>query len=454
MNITREEPAARQVVLKIQLDSSDVEPYLGRVYRRLVNTLQVPGFRKGKTPRSILENFMGKDSMVREGLDLIMPESVSRAISQEELQSFGEPEMELMEIDPITIKAVVPLEPVVELGEYGEIRQQPEAVDVTSEQVDAAVEQLRMAAGVWEPRQDQVRFDDLLTLDVDGFIDGKRVANDRGVQYIPKLDNPMPFPGFSVHLEGMKQDEAKEFTISVPEDHPDASIAGKDCRFNVKLLEIKEMKLPELDDEFAKGVEGGYGNLETLQAAVRGRLQEGAERDSRRNFQESILEQVLENAQVEFAPLTEERELGMLIDERARAMRQYHVDIDAHLRETGKTAEDIREELRPEAVRRLTRYLVLRKLGSNEAVEVKPEEVDAEIDRMVDASRANAEETRQTLSSESARRALTDAIYSRKALECLAEIAQADRPGDKLENMTASNPKISPKESGGGPDGG
>ena len=450
MNITREEPATRQVVLSIQLDPPDIEPYLDRVYRRLVNRVQIPGFRKGKAPRSILENHMGREAMLREGLDIILPESIDRAISEEKLEPFGDPDMELVELDPMSVKAVVPLEPVVDLGNYGELRLEAEPVEVTQQQVDEAIAQLRRGSGVWEPRQGGVRFDDLVTLDVDGIVEGRRIAHDRGVDYIPRQDNPLPFPGFSIYLEGMSQGETNEFALPIPDNYPDSSIAGKECHFNVKVLQVKEMRLPELDDEFAKGVGDGYESLEALRATVQERLQDEAEREARHAFQERSLEELIKGAQVEFAPLTEERELDRLMEDRARAMEQHRVPMDAYLRESNKTEDEIKEELRPEAARRLIRFLVLRKLGSNEGIEVPPEEVDAEIDQMANLSSSKSEETRQTLSSESARSALTSAIFSRKVLERLADILQGATPAVKSEE-TATEDDSSPEESEGGP---
>ena len=255
--------------------------------------------------------------MVRESLDSILQESLDRALKEEDLECFGEPDVELVEIDPFSFKAVVPLEPVVELGDFRSIRLEPEPVEVTEEQVDKFIERMRYDAAPWEPVERPVKFDDLVALDVDGYIEGNQVADDKGVDFIPTKDSPMPFPGFSVYLEGMQADESKEFTLKVPEENPDNTIAGKDCRFNVKVLGIKEKVLPELDDEFAKGVGDGYESLEALRTSILDTLTQRTEWVARRSFEEKSLEEVIKGVSIEVPEVTTNREIDRLLEEQA-----------------------------------------------------------------------------------------------------------------------------------------
>jgi len=454
--VTKEDAATRQVVLNIQLEPADLERHLSQVYRRLVNRVQIPGFRKGKAPRPVLESFMGREAVVREGLDSILVESLNQAMEEESLEPFGEPEMEVLELDPVSFKAVVPLEPGVDLGNFRELRLQPEAVEVGEEQVGEVLQQLQRSSGVWEPRQGKVRFDDLVTIDVEGTADGRRLAHDQAVDFVPRLDSPLPFPGFSVYLEGMDKGETKEFTLPIPADYADSAIAGKEGRFNVKVLEIKEMKLPELDDEFAKGVGEGYDSLEVLRANLLERLRGDSERRVQIALQEKTLEEVIQGATVEYSALTEGRELSRLVEERAQALREQRLQADAYLRELNKPEEEVREELRPEAVKRLTRFLVVRQVGREEGVEVTQEEVDAEIERMADGLRDSGDSVRQAFSSDDAKGAVRNAIMTRKVMERLAEIAQGSGAPDSKEEdpaQQADDSTIDP-ERGGSSNGG
>ena len=424
MKVTREEAAPREVVLNIELESDDLESYLDRSYRRMVGRVQIPGFRPGKAPRVIVENHLGKEAMIRESLDYIAQQSIGKAIEDEELEAYGDPDIELLEINPPSFKATVSLEPVVDLGDFRTIRLEPEPVEVTEEQVSGVLERMQSDAAPWDPVDRPVKFGDLVTMDVDGFIEGQQVADDKGVDFIPTEDNPSPFQGFSVYIEGLKKGQPHEFTLPVPEDYPDESAAGKECRFKVKVLEIKEKALPPLDDEFAKGVGDGYDSLDSLRHSILEDLTQRAETVSQRAFQETSLQEVIKAATIEVSELTTNREIDHLLDDQAQALRNRRMDMDTYLRNVGKTEEELREELRPSAQERVTRFLVLRKLAEEENLEVADEEIDAEIDSMISGQSESAESLRQVLSSENSRMSLGNAILSRKVVERLSEIVQ------------------------------
>ena len=424
MIITREDSEARQVVLNVELEPSDIEQHLQRVYRQLVNRVQIPGFRKGKAPRSVVETFLGRDAMVQEGLDSIVTSSLNQALEQESLEPFGEPEIDSLELDPVSFKATVPLEPEVDLGDFRGIRLERDPVEITDEQVTEVLEQLQRGNGVWEPREDAVRFGDMVNLDVDGTIEGNRVLLERGVDFVPQQENPIPFPGFSVYLEGMNSGEDKEFTLTVPEDYRDAAIAGKECRFEVKVLEVKEFRLPDLDDEFAKGVGEGYDSMDELQDDIRQRLYNDAQEAAGRELREKALQQVIEGANVVYPPLTEQRELERMVEDRAQALREHRLQAEDYVAEAGKSDDEVRTELRPQAVERLTRFLVLRQLSREEGIEVTDGDVEDEIDQMAGTGESQ-EAIRNAFSTDNARSAIRSAILSRKVQERLGEIAES-----------------------------
>ena len=425
MIVTREDSEARQVVLNVELEPADIDQHLQRVYRQLVNRVQIPGFRKGKAPRSVVESFLGRTAMVQEGLDSIVTASLNQALERESLEPFGEPEIDSLELEPVSFKATVPLEPEVELGDFRSIRLEPDPVEIADEQVTEVLEQLQRSNGVWEPREGQVRFGDMVNLDVDGTIEGNRVLLERGVDFVPQQDNPIPFPGFSVYLEGMSSAEEKEFNLTVPEDYRDTAIAGKECRFEVKVLEIKEFILPDLDDEFAKGVGEGYDSMDELQDDIRRRLHNDGTEAASRELQEKALQQVIDGANVVYPPLTEQRELDRMVEDRAQALRDNRLQAADYVAEAGKSDEEVRAELRPEAIERLTRFLVLRELSREEGIEVNDDDVEDEIDQMAGTGESQ-EAIRNAFSTDNARSAIRSAILSRKVQERLGEIVQSD----------------------------
>ena len=426
MNVTTESANSTEVTLNISMDSEDEEPFISRSYRRMVTRVQIPGFRPGKAPRSVVERHVGRTALVHEALEFLIPETLDQVLKEQDIQAFAEPDLELLEVEPVSFKAVVPLEPLVELGGFREIRLEREAVDVSEAQVDEVIEQLRFEAGPWSPVDRPVKFGDLLSLNVTGTIGGERAIYDQGVDYIPNQDNARPLPGFSIYLEGTVEGQEKEFTLTVPEDYPQADYAGQECRFQVKVLSIKEKELPELDNEFAKGVGDGFESLVALRADVQMRLTNDAETASLRELEQKSLGELLEVATVQASSLVYQRELDQMHQDQERRLRDQRVDMDTYLGYIGKTAEEWREQLRPQAEQRLNTYLVLRKLSQEEDIDISPEEIQDEIDSMATSSADSEDPMRKVLSTDNARDSIRSSLLNRKVMQRLVEIFQGE----------------------------
>jgi trigger factor len=414
------------------MEPEDEEPFLTRSYKLVAKQVKIPGFRPGKAPRSIVENHVGRAVLVQEALDFMIPETLDQALKNENIEAFSEPRLEILETEPVTFKAVVPLEPVVELGEYRAVRLERQPAEVTDSQVDEVLEQLRQEAAPWEPVDRPVKFGDLVSLDINGTIAGEQAIDNQGVDFIPQQDNPLPVPGFSIYLEGMSEGQEKDISLAIPEDHQQTGYAGQECQLHVRVLSIKEMKLPELDDEFAKGVRDGYESVEALTAFVRGQLTTTAEKASLRQLERDSLEELVKLATIQASALIYQRELDGMFEERERAMRNQRLDMDTYLSYIGKTEEEWREQLKPQADQRLNTYLVLRKLAREESIDVSSEEIQGEIESMMSESEGSEEATRQALSSDSAKDSIRSMIFNRKVLQRLVQIVegQAAEPAD------------------------
>ena len=424
MNITKDESSPTEVTLNVEMNEEDVEPFINRSYRRLVSRVNIPGFRPGKAPRSIVESHLGRAALVQEALEFMVPETLNEVLQQEKLEAFMQPDLEILEVEPVSFKAVVPLEPVVSLGDMTSIELERQPVDVTDEQVEELVERLRFDAAPWEPVERAVQFGDLLTLNVEGIIEGEPAIGDQGIDFIPQQENPLPIPGFSVYLEGLAEGQEKEFTLTVPAEHHQPDYAGKECRFKVEVLSIKEKQLPELDDEFPKGVRAGYESLEALRTHLREQLTEAAENASLRQAEQDSLDELLKIATIQASDMIYQRELDNMYEERERAVRNQRMDMDTYLSHIGQTEEDWREQLKPQAEQRLHTYLVLRKLAEQEGIDVDTSEIDAEVDTMTSQSGDSQDTMRQALSSEGAQDSIRSSLLSRKVLARLVEIVE------------------------------
>lgn len=438
VKVTKESVTSTEVTLNIEMDSADEDPFIDRSYRRSVGRMQIPGFRKGKAPRFIVERYVGRSALLQEALEFMIPETLDQVLKDEDLQAFVEPQIEVLEIEPVSFKAVVPLEPLVELGDYHSIRVEHAPVEITEEHVNDVIDRLQQESAPWEPVERPVQFGDLLNLQVQGTIDGDEVVNDQGVDYIPQLENVLPFPGFAAHLVGMTEAEEKDFTLSIPEDYPRPQFANKECIFHVVVLSVKEKKLAELDDEFAKGVGEGFDTFDALLEHVRGRLTEESEIEATRELEMKSLDGLVALATIEASDALYQHELEMMQQERARMLQNQRLDMDTYLRYIGKTEEEFLEELRPNANERLTRYLVMRKLSQEEDISVSDEEVQEEIETAITSAGENAQQMRRTLSSEVAKENVRSSILNRKVMQRLVEIAKGSEEGSQLPD-TAEN---------------
>ena len=286
--------------------------------------------------------------------------------------AFTEPQLEVLDLEPVSFKAVVPLEPTVDLGDLHSIRLQPTEVEIGDEDVTRVLESLQYESAPWEPADRPVVFGDLVTMNVRGAVAGEDVINDEGVDYIPQLDNNLPVPGFSVYIEGMTEGQEKEFSLPLPEESIPPDSAASECYFHVEVISVKEKKLPELDDEFAKGVREGFDDMEALSEHIRQRLTEDAEATALRELERNSLEEVKKIATIQASELIYQREMDSIREDHERTLRNQRLDMDTYLRFIGQTEQEWEEQLRPQAEDRLTTFLVLRKLAEQEEVEVEP----------------------------------------------------------------------------------
>ena len=437
MNVTKDSVTTTEVTLTISMDAEDEEPFLNRSYKRVASRVRIPGFRPGKAPRSVVENHLGRDALVHEALEFMIPESLDQVLKDEDIKAFMEPKLEVLDMAPVSFKAVVALEPVVDLGEFQSIRLERETVEVTDEQVDHVLEDLRFEAAPWEPVERPLAFGDLVTMNVKGTIEGDQVIDDKGIDYIPSMDNNMPFPGFSVYLEGMTEEQTKEFTLSVPDDYPQENYAGKECRFDVEVLAIKEKNLPELDDEFAKGVRDGFETLEALTDNVRQRLNDEGEAAETRRLEASSLEELKKLAKIEASELVYQRELDLMYEERQRSLRNQRIDMETYLSYAGQTEDELREQMKPQAEERLNTMLVLRKLADVENIEVSADDVEAEISNLISTTGGESESAmKQALNTDNAKESIRSSLMNRKIMARLVEIVEGKESSSAAAEAT------------------
>jgi len=424
VKVTKEKTENSQAFLTIEMEPAEVEESLDKSYYRLVRKTNVPGFRKGKAPREVLERYLGKECLLDNAIDNLLPEAYAQAVKEQEIEAIARPHIEIAEKDPVVFKVTVPLKPTIKLGDYHHIQVMPEAVELNEGDVDATIEQLRHEQATWEPVERPVEFDDLVALDIESNIEDKPFINRKGVQYHVVRDLSFPTPGFAEQLVGMKRNEDKEFKLQFPSDFPNAELVGKEAWFKVGVTEIKQERLPELDGEFARGIDPDFTSLDSLREQVSANLKLRAEEKARIDYEERVIQAVVDLAELEFPPILVERETDRLLSQRLQRLQMGEQRLEEYLKSINKTKEELREELHPLATKGITRSLVLGEIAEEEKVEVTDSEIDAEIENITKGAAEKKDELQEFLNRLESRESIQHLLTTRKTIQQLVEIAK------------------------------
>ncbi len=435
VKISTEQREPREAVLTVELDNADIEPYLDQAYRRAVRRLSIPGFRKGKAPRRIVEQMFGRGYLLNEALDTVIQEFTSKAVLEEGLDIGGVPSVSLDEFDPPQFTATVPLQPTVDLGNLDSVRHPKEEASLADETVDATLEQMRMELAVWEPVEDTVQMDDLINLTIVGWIeeDGERreIVRSEETDYIPRPGSTFPVPGLDEGLVGLPVGEQRTFDVEAPEDAPNTEVAGKTAHFEATIHSIKRRSLPELDDEFAKSVGDDYESLEALREKIRENLLEREKRLADIKHQDETLAKVTEEASIAISPLIIENEIAYYVNGREDDIKAGRVGFEEYreyLTWQGMSDEEVHEQARPKVEERLKRAHVIRAVAQRENIEATDEDVSEEIERLLEGSGEVAEEQRKQLEDPETRESIRRMLVQRRTLEYLSNLALRDAP--------------------------
>lgn len=442
MKVTKEKIENCQAHLIIEMEPDEMEHGMQHAYEHLVQNANIPGFRKGKAPRSVVESTLGKGRMLEEAIDHVIPEAYDKACKEQEIEPYAQPQLEITKAEPLTFKAVVPLRPNVELGDYKNIKMQPEAVEIKKENVDAVLEELRHQHATWEPVERELRFNDIATIDINAMSEEKPLLQTVGSQYPVNKESISPAPGFAEQVAGMKKGETKEFDITYPADFPSDQFAGKDAHFKVTLQGVKEEKLPELDDVLATTVSPEIKTLAGLREEAEKSLKLRGEERARMDFEEKVINTAVEQAKVEYPPVLVDLEVNRIITDQARQLQMSGQGIDEYLRSINKTPEQLQEDLRPIAIRNINASLVLSKIAELEKIEVSDEEIKNGINNMIRGiSDDKKEEMIKMLDTPQNRQSITQSLKTRKTIERLTDIAkgakievEAEKKEEKTEN--------------------
>jgi len=411
-----------QVLLEIEADEQQMERSLDKAFRQLAQRVEVPGFRKGKAPAGMLERHIGRARVVREALDILIPEAYNQAIEEQDVDAIDQPSIELVNDEPLAFKATVPVRPTVELGEYKSVRVNREPVSIDEGEGDKALEELRHRYAVHEPVERPVQMGDIVRADVRGVIDGKGVYNEDDAELRLREGTTILLPGVAEGIIAAEKGVPKEIPVTVPEG--ERPLSGKTGTFRITVKEVKQEQLPALNDDFAREVGEGFSSLDALRERLRNDIRERLQAQAEEEYRDKAVGALVETAAtIEFPPVMVEREVERLVQDQARHLG---LEVDQYLANSRRTREQLHEEFAGVATERVRRSLALTRLAEQEEIKAENQEVDAEVDRLAGSAGEQAEQLRKLFGSPDGRAAIARSLVTRKTMDRLAEIAARD----------------------------
>lgn len=444
MKVTLERLPESRVQLDIEVDQERLEKSIDAAYKRVASRARIPGFRPGKAPRKIVERMVGREGLIREALDTLVPDVYNEAIESEQVFAVDQPELEIVELEPVRFKATVPVRPDIELGDYKGIRVTRDAVDVTDEMVDEQLQALRRRFASQVPAEREAQWDDILIADVVSTIEGEDFVEDRDAEFPLREGATLLLPGLAEVFVGMKAGDEKTVEIDVPDDFQVERFRGKKASFTLTVKEVKEEQLPELDDEFAQQVNEEFETLDALKDRIEADLTTQLEQAADAKLQSEAVDQMVERATLEYPRVYVEREIDSLVRENMGNNRQAYLD---YLGRIGQSEEDFRETMRETAETRVQRSLVLSRMAEAEGIDVADEEIDAELDRIVEPAGEEAERLREIFDTTEGRATIRRNLLSERTLARIKEIVTVEEAGSSGTESTDEQPVDAPEAS-------
>ncbi len=428
MKVTQGETQDRETVLHIEVDDGLLEQHMGRAHQRVASRVNIPGFRKGKAPRSVVERFVGREYLLEEAIESLVPAAVSDAVEEQGIEASATPRVSIVERDPVVkIDATVPLPPVATLGDYSDIHFDDKAEKVTDDEVEEGVQRLVEANASWDDVERPVEAGDLITFSVNGTVDGESFVEQTDSEYLADSDNPNPVPGFSAELAGIESGGSKDFSIEIPDDFNRPELAGKTAEFSVSVSRIREKNLPELSDDLVKGLGEGINTVADLRSRIRENLESRSQQALKESLQEKVVDALVERSEFELSPLMLEHEAEHILREQQNTLAQYNISFEQYIAQTGKSSEEMVDDAKETAESRVKRTLIMDRLAEAEGIEPTEDEIEEELKVWASQHEGHDHE----VDTESERPAVISVLKRRKAIEKAIELAQTKTNGSK-----------------------
>lgn len=422
MSLTKSETIEKnKYELQFSVDKATFDAAVDKVYRKQVRSITVPGFRKGKAPKSIIEKMYGKGVFYEDAINDLIPQAYTEALEEAKLDTVGQPEFDVVSIDEngLVLSAKVYVKPEVEIKDYLGIEVEKEVVPVSDEDVDKEIETVRERNSREIDVTDRAaEMGDTAVIDFDGYCDGVAFEGGKGTDYALKLGSGSFIPGFEEQVAGKKIDEEFDVNVTFPEDYHATELAGKAAVFKCKLHAITKVELPELDDDFAKDV-SDFDTFAEYKSDLKAKIEKRHEAAADNAVEEKLVEALIEKLEADIPEPMFVAETENFVRDYDNRLRSQGLDLNTYFKYTGMTLDSLREQMRPQAERQVKARLALEKIAALENLEASEEDINAEYENIAKAYSIEAEQVKASIASE----AIAEDMKVKKAMELVKEKA-------------------------------
>ena len=412
--------------LTITVSAEEVEKALQAAYLKQRSKISLPGFRKGKVPRQMIEKMYGPEVFYDEAANHMISEAYGKAYDECELEIASQPTIDVVQLEKgkdFIFTAEVAVKPEVKLGEYKGLKVDKVSTRVMQKEVDEEIEKERERnARTVEVTDRAVQDKDIVTLDFEGFVDGVAFEGGKGENYPLTIGSGAFIPGFEEQLIGAEIDKETEVKVTFPEEYQAKELAGKEAVFKCTVHEIKAKELPELDDEFASEVSEEAETLEDYKAEVKAKIKERKENEGKEKKENQAVEQAVANAEIDLPAPMVDLQAKQMADDFARRIMQQGMSVEQYFQFTGLNEEKMMEELKPQAEKRIRTRLVLEAIVAAENIEVSDERLDEELQKMADSYQMEVEKLKEFMV-ENEKKQMKEDIAVQDAVTLITEAA-------------------------------
>lgn len=422
MNLVKSEKNEHSMhYLEFAIDKATFDAAVDKVYRKQVKNINIPGFRKGKAPKSVIEKMYGTGVFYEDAINDLIPQNYEAAVIEAGITPVAQPEIDVVSLDEngLVLSAKVAVKPEMQIKDYKGIEVVKTVAEATDEQVDRELEMIRERnSREIEITDEAAQMGDIVKIDFDGSVDGVAFDGGKGTNYSLKLGSGSFIPGFEEQIAGHTIGEEFDVNVTFPEDYHAAELAGKASVFKTKINEISRIELPELDDEFAKDA-SEFDTLDELKADIKAKIQERNEKQAENEFEEKLIEALIEKLEGEIPEAMFVNETENFVRDFDNRLRSQGMEMNMYFKYTGMTLDGLREQMRPQAERQVKARLALEAIAALEGVVATEEEINEEYQRIADAYHLEVEQVKGMLDDAS----IIADLQVKKAMDIVKESA-------------------------------